>query len=157
MASKEPLTIKVPKLIKILQEMTESRQLYEQANIVRDMLSCLDATREMRTEALAGQAILAQQLGRRGWLHRVSVEVDNLQFNSREWISTYILHLLLGPVLVKMAVESLRQPFFLHPSGVDGVALHQLLPIPFIPGRRGSLRCHRRGGHGTFGCSPTPN
>ncbi|MCG8047730.1 MAG: hypothetical protein N0E48_19240 [Candidatus Thiodiazotropha endolucinida] len=93
MAPKEPLSTKEPKLIKLIWENTARRKLNGPSTIVRDLLNCWDATNAMRIEALADQALLDQQLGSQGWLHRVSVEADNWQFFSRKWISQHIRHL----------------------------------------------------------------
>ena len=71
-ASKEPLTILEPRLIRLINEKTSKGELHSASSIISDLMLCAGATSKMRVDALVGQAELAKRKGNRFWCRTVA-------------------------------------------------------------------------------------
>ena len=85
-ASKEPLTILEPKLIRLINEKTSKGELHSASSIIPDLMLCAGVTSEMRFDALFGQAELAKRKGNRFWCRTVTKSAEALQSHSMDWI-----------------------------------------------------------------------
>ena len=86
-ASKEPLTILEPKLIRLINKKTRKGELHSALSIIPDLMLCAGATSEMRVEALVGQAGLVKRKGNRFGCRTVAKSAEVLQFHSMDWIN----------------------------------------------------------------------
>ena len=90
MASKEPCTPLVPRLIREYREMTSRGELVKANIIVIQLMLCREATHPMVLDTLAGQASLARRIGNHQWLRSVARTADQLQLYTAGWISDNI-------------------------------------------------------------------
>ena len=90
MASKEPCTPLVPRLIREYREMTSRGELVKANIIVNQLMLCREATHPMVLDTLAGQASLARRIGNHQWLRSVARTADQLQLDTAGWISDNI-------------------------------------------------------------------
>ena len=90
MASKEPCTPLVPRLIREYREITTRGELGKANTIVNQLMLYREATHPMVLDTLAGQASLAQRIRNNQWLSSVARTADQLQLDTAGWISDNI-------------------------------------------------------------------
>ena len=92
-ASKEPLTILEPNMIRLINKKTSKGELHSASSIISDLMLCAGATSKMRVDALVDQAELAKRKGNRFWCRTVAKLAEALKFHSMEWIDRNQKHL----------------------------------------------------------------